>query len=44
VAEVFTRIAGSYVSLDDTISAFTLILNGALDERPEGAFYLKGTL
>jgi F-type H+-transporting ATPase subunit beta len=44
VAEVFTRIAGSYVSLDDTISAFTLILNGTLDERPEGAFYLKGTL
>jgi len=44
VAEVFTRIPGSYVSLDDTISAFTLILNGTLDERPEGAFYLKGTL
>jgi F-type H+-transporting ATPase subunit beta len=44
VAEVFTRISGSYVSLTETISAFTLIMNGTLDERPEGAFYLIGGL
>eukprot|EP00930_Biecheleria_cincta_P060335 TRINITY_DN45_c0_g2_i1.p2 TRINITY_DN45_c0_g2~~TRINITY_DN45_c0_g2_i1.p2 ORF type:complete len:192 (+),score=2.40 TRINITY_DN45_c0_g2_i1:627-1202(+) len=42
VAEVFTRISGSYVCLDDTILAFTLIMNGTLDEKPEGWFYLKG--
>jgi F-type H+-transporting ATPase subunit beta len=44
VAEVFTRISGSYVSLDDTISAFSLIMNGSLDDTAEGAFYLKGML
>jgi F-type H+-transporting ATPase subunit beta len=44
VAEVFTRMSGSYVSLEDTISAFSLIMNGSLDDKPEGAFYLKGSL
>jgi len=44
VAEVFTRIRGAYVSLTDTISAFSLIMNGSLDDRPEGSFYLKGAI
>merc|ERR1719217_1939177 len=44
VAEVFTRIQGSYVSLDDTIMGFSQIVTGELDALTEGAFYLKGTI
>jgi len=44
VAEVFTRIQGAYVSLDETIKWFTLIVSGSLDTWPEGEFYLKGAL
>jgi F-type H+-transporting ATPase subunit beta len=44
VAEVFTRIQGKYVSLDDTIIGFTKILNGELDAQSEGLFYLKGNI
>ena len=41
VAEIFTRIQGSYVSLDETIYGFSQIVNGSLDNWSEGAFYLK---
>jgi len=44
VAEVFTRIQGSYVSLDDTIIGFNQIVTGELDAWSEGAFYLKGAI
>jgi F-type H+-transporting ATPase subunit beta len=44
VAEVFTRIQGSYVSLDDTIIGFSQIINGELDAWSEGSFYLKGAI
>jgi F-type H+-transporting ATPase subunit beta len=44
VAEVFTRIQGRYVSLNDTIIGFTKIVTGELDAQPEGVFYLKGAL
>ena len=44
VAEVFTRIQGSYVSLDETVYGFSQIVNGSLDNWSEGAFYLKGTI
>jgi len=44
VAEVFTRIQGAYVSLDETIFGFSQIVNGSLDNWSEGAFYLKGTI
>lgn len=44
VAEIFTRIQGSYVSLDETIHGFSQIVNGSLDNWSEGAFYLKGTI
>lgn len=44
VAEVFTGSPGKYVSLADTISAFTLILTGELDALPEQAFYLVGNI
>ena len=44
VAQVFTRIQGTYVSLDETIFGFSQIVNGSLDNWSEGAFYLKGTI
>lgn len=42
VAEVFTGMKGKYVTLDDTIKGFNMILDGKLDDIPEQAFYLKG--
>ncbi len=44
VAEVFTGMAGQYVSLADSIKGFQMILNGELDDIPEQAFYLKGNI
>jgi F-type H+-transporting ATPase subunit beta len=44
VAEVFTGSPGKYVSLSETIEGFKLILNGELDDLPEQAFYLVGTM
>jgi len=44
VAEIFTRIQGRYVCLNDTIIGFTKIVTGELDIQSEGGFYLKGTL
>mmetsp|Transcript_16974 Transcript_16974/g.53337 ORF Transcript_16974/g.53337 Transcript_16974/m.53337 type:complete len:192 (+) Transcript_16974:1588-2163(+) len=44
VAEVFTRIQGRYVSLNDTILGFSQIVQGELDEMSEGEFYLKGVI
>ena len=44
VAEVFTGSPGKYVSLNDTIQGFTLILSGELDDLPEQAFYLVGNI
>ncbi len=42
VAEVFTGSPGKYVTLEDTIKGFNMILDGKLDDIPEQAFYLKG--
>jgi F-type H+-transporting ATPase subunit beta len=42
VAEVFTGLAGKYVSLTDTVNGFQKILAGELDNLPEQAFYLVG--
>jgi F-type H+-transporting ATPase subunit beta len=44
VAEVFTGSPGEYVSLEDTIKGFTMILRGDLDGLPEQAFYLVGNI
>lgn len=44
VAEVFTGSPGKYVSLEETIKGFTMVLNGELDELPEQAFYLVGNI
>nr|YP_009244052.1 ATP synthase CF1 beta subunit [Gelidium elegans]AMK96294.1 ATP synthase CF1 beta subunit [Gelidium elegans] len=44
VAEVFTGSPGKYVSLEEAIQGFQMILNGALDDLPEQAFYLVGNI
>jgi F-type H+-transporting ATPase subunit beta len=44
VAEIFTGSPGKYVSLEDTIKGFTMVLNGDLDDLPEQAFYLVGNM
>jgi F-type H+-transporting ATPase subunit beta len=44
VAEVFTGAPGKYVSLEDTIRGFGEILDGKHDDKPEGAFYMKGSI
>jgi F-type H+-transporting ATPase subunit beta len=44
VAEQFTGIPGKYVSLEDNIRSFKKIISGEMDEVPEQAFYLVGTI
>jgi F-type H+/Na+-transporting ATPase subunit beta len=44
VAEVFTGSPGEYVSLEETIKGFSMLLNGDLDDLPEQAFYLVGNI
>ena len=44
VAEQFTGLEGVYVSIEDTIKGFNMILNGELDYLPEAAFNLVGTI
>jgi len=44
VAEIFTGSPGKYVSLEETIKGFVMILNGELDDLPEQAFYLVGNI
>ncbi len=44
VAEQFTGNPGSYVHLKDTIAGFKKILSGELDQYPESAFYMIGTI
>jgi F-type H+-transporting ATPase subunit beta len=44
VAEVFTGSPGKYVSLEDSIKGFNLILDGEMDDLPEQAFYLVGNI
>ncbi len=44
VAEQFTNIPGTMVSLEDTIKGFNMIMDGEVDEYPESAFNLKGTI
>ncbi|MDD5634819.1 MAG: F0F1 ATP synthase subunit beta, partial [Candidatus Omnitrophica bacterium] len=44
VAEPFTGVKGKYVKLQDTIKGFKMILEGKLDDLPEQAFYMVGTI
>ena len=44
VAEQFTGIPGVFVDITETIKGFNMILNGELDQYPEAAFNLKGSI
>lgn len=44
VAESFTGQPGVYVPLKDTIASFKEILEGKHDDKPESAFYMKGSI
>jgi F-type H+-transporting ATPase subunit beta len=44
VAEQFTGLKGVVVSIEDTIKGFNMIMDGAVDEYPEAAFNLVGTI
>ncbi|PQJ34289.1 F0F1 ATP synthase subunit beta [Salinibacter sp. 10B] len=44
VAEQFTGQPGKFVSIEETIRGFRMILDGELDHLPERAFLLKGTI
>ncbi|HEX3370307.1 MAG TPA: F0F1 ATP synthase subunit beta, partial [Candidatus Cybelea sp.] len=44
VAEQFTGRAGKYVKLTETIASFKEILEGKVDDLPEGAFFYAGTI
>ena len=44
VAEEFTGQTGKYVKMEDTIKGFARIVGGELDNLPEQAFYMVGTI
>jgi F-type H+/Na+-transporting ATPase subunit beta len=44
VAEAFTGMEGKFVSIEDTIKGFQMIINGDVDQYPESAFMLAGTM
>lgn len=44
VATQFTGIPGAFVAIEDTIKGFKMILDGEVDEYPESAFNLVGTI
>jgi F-type H+-transporting ATPase subunit beta len=44
VAEQFTGLKGVFVSIEDTIRGFNAIMDGEVDQYPEAAFNLVGTL
>ena len=44
VAEQFTGLKGVFVPIEETIKGFNMILEGAVDQYPEAAFNLKGSI
>ena len=44
VAEQFTGLKGVLVPIEETIRGFKMILSGEVDQYPEAAFNLKGTI
>jgi len=44
VAEQFTGLKGVFVSIEDTIKGFKMILDGKVDQYPEASFNLVGTI
>jgi F-type H+-transporting ATPase subunit beta len=44
VAEEFTGRSGEYVPVGDTVAGFKEIVDGNMDDVPERAFYMKGSI
>jgi F-type H+-transporting ATPase subunit beta len=44
VAEQFSSIPGRYVPVTETVRGFREILEGKHDDKPESAFYMKGSI
>ena len=44
VAEAFTGTQGRFVEIKDTIDGFSDIIEGKVDDVPESAFFMVGTL
>jgi len=44
VAEQFTGAPGVWVSIEDTIKGFNMIMDGQVDQYPESAFQMVGTI
>ncbi len=44
VAEAFTGLKGVLVPIEETIRGFNMIMNGEVDQYPEGAFNLVGSI
>lgn len=44
VATQFTGLEGRFVQIEDTIKGFNMIMDGEVDEYPEAAFNLVGTI
>ena len=44
VAEAFTGMKGVWVPIEDTIKGFNMIIDGEVDEYPETAFSMVGTI
>ncbi|MCK9207059.1 MAG: F0F1 ATP synthase subunit beta [Salinivirgaceae bacterium] len=44
VAEAFTGTKGEFVPIEETIKGFNMILDGEVDQYPEAAFNLVGTI
>jgi F-type H+-transporting ATPase subunit beta len=44
VAENYTGITGKYVPLSETVKGFKAIINGDMDDYPEAAFLMVGTI
>ncbi len=44
VAEPFTGTPGAYVSREETVRGFGEIVDGKHDDKPEQAFYMKGSI
>ncbi|MFO7657983.1 MAG: F0F1 ATP synthase subunit beta [Bacteroidales bacterium] len=44
VAEQFTGTPGVWVSIEDNIKGFNMIMNGEVDKYPEASFHMVGTI
>ncbi len=44
VAEQFTGLQGKWVPIEETIKGFNMIMDGEVDQYPEAAFHLVGTI